>query len=176
MTDPVTSVDSQPLELMCFNVAIFPCHVLYGNSAVFIWFILKSKGPVLFLPFLDVLPVFFPSWLPHPWVICVVVNYTTKVALSRALFIQPTILLLDEPTNHLDLEACVWLEEYLASYSKILVVVSHSQVMGLGTSFYFILLICDSCTPFGVCIALFVRRTACTCMDELLSFVRFSLN
>ena len=50
------------------------------------------------------------------------------VALSRALFIQPTMLLLDEPTNHLDLEACVWLEEYLATYSKILVVVSHSQV------------------------------------------------
>lgn len=50
------------------------------------------------------------------------------MALSRALFIQPTMLLLDEPTNHLDLEACVWLEEYLATYSKILVVVSHSQV------------------------------------------------
>lgn len=56
----------------------------------------------------------------------------TAVALSRALFIQPTMLLLDEPTNHLDLEACVWLEEYLATYSKILVVVSHSQVKGAG--------------------------------------------
>lgn len=50
------------------------------------------------------------------------------MALGRALFIQPTMLLLDEPTNHLDLEACVWLEEYLSNYSKILVVVSHSQV------------------------------------------------
>lgn len=53
------------------------------------------------------------------------------VALGRALFIQPTMLLLDEPTNHLDLEACVWLEEYLAGYSKILVVVSHSQVRAI---------------------------------------------
>ena len=33
----------------------------------------------------------------------------------------------DEPTNHLDLEACVWLEDYLKSYKKCLVMVSHSQ-------------------------------------------------
>ena len=36
-----------------------------------------------------------------------------RLALARALFIQPSMLLLDEPTNHLDLEACVWLEQYL---------------------------------------------------------------
>uniref|UniRef100_A0A8D1GAE4 ATP-binding cassette sub-family F member 2 n=1 Tax=Sus scrofa TaxID=9823 RepID=A0A8D1GAE4_PIG len=54
-------------------------------------------------------------------------GWRMRVALARALFIRPFMLLLDEPTNHLDLDACVWLEEELKTFKRILVLVSHSQ-------------------------------------------------
>lgn len=54
-------------------------------------------------------------------------GWRMRIALARALFIQPTLLLLDEPTNHLDMEAVVWLEDYLSKWKKILFLVSHSQ-------------------------------------------------
>lgn len=52
----------------------------------------------------------------------------TKIAFLKLLLSKPDILLLDEPTNHLDITAIEWLEGYLRSYSKAVVVVSHDRM------------------------------------------------
>jgi ATPase subunit of ABC transporter with duplicated ATPase domains len=54
-------------------------------------------------------------------------NEKVKVLLAQALFGNPDILLLDEPTNHLDITAIRWLEEFLAEYTKTVIVVSHDR-------------------------------------------------
>lgn len=52
----------------------------------------------------------------------------TKIALIKLLLSKPDILILDEPTNHLDITTIGWLEEYISSYKKSVVIVSHDRM------------------------------------------------
>jgi ATPase subunit of ABC transporter with duplicated ATPase domains len=54
-------------------------------------------------------------------------NFKLRVLLAQSLFGNPDILLLDEPTNGLDIETIGWLENFLADYENIVLVVSHDR-------------------------------------------------
>jgi ATPase subunit of ABC transporter with duplicated ATPase domains len=54
-------------------------------------------------------------------------NQKVRVLLAQALFGKPDILLLDEPTNDLDIHTIGWLEDFLAGYEGIILVVSHDR-------------------------------------------------
>ncbi len=57
----------------------------------------------------------------------VAANIKVRVLLAQAIFGNPDILLLDEPTNNLDVETISWLENFLADYQNIVLVVSHDR-------------------------------------------------
>ena len=54
-------------------------------------------------------------------------GWRKRVALARALVVEPDLLLLDEPTNHLDIPTIEWLEKWLKDYNGAILLVTHDR-------------------------------------------------
>ena len=54
-------------------------------------------------------------------------GWRMRIELAKILLQRPDVLLLDEPTNHLDIESIQWLEQFLATSSSAVVLVSHDR-------------------------------------------------
>lgn len=65
--------------------------------------------------------------LHHTLMKDIAANIKVRILLAQALFGNPDILLLDEPTNNLDVSTIAWLEDFLADYENIVLVVSHDR-------------------------------------------------
>lgn len=55
-------------------------------------------------------------------------GWRMRIELAKLLLQNNDVLLLDEPTNHLDIESIIWLEQFLTSYSGVVVIVSHDKM------------------------------------------------
>lgn len=55
-------------------------------------------------------------------------GWRMRIELAKILLRNPDVILLDEPTNHLDIESIQWLEDFLISSAKAVVVISHDRV------------------------------------------------
>jgi ATP-binding cassette subfamily F protein 3 len=54
-------------------------------------------------------------------------GWRMRIELAKILLKKPDLILLDEPTNHLDMESIQWLEEFLITQAKAVMVISHDR-------------------------------------------------
>lgn len=55
-------------------------------------------------------------------------GWRMRIELAKILLQKPDLILLDEPTNHLDIESVQWLEEFLKTSAKAVIVISHDKM------------------------------------------------
>lgn len=55
-------------------------------------------------------------------------GWRMRIELAKILLQKPDLILLDEPTNHLDIESVQWLEEFLKTNAKAVIVISHDKM------------------------------------------------
>ncbi len=83
-----------------------------------------------------------------------------RLGLARQLMTTADVLLLDEPTNHLDLETTRWLEQYLASTDRTVLLVSHDRAFLEATVDHVLHLEGETATPYTGGYAAFVTQRA----------------
>lgn len=84
----------------------------------------------------------------------------TRLALAKLLLEEPDLLLLDEPTNHLDISAIEWLEDFLRSYKKAVLIISHDRYFLDAVTTKTIELENCKCTTYDGCYSVYVKNKA----------------
>ena len=77
-------------------------------------------------------------------------GWRMRIEIAKLLMRRPDVLLLDEPTNHLDIDSIQWLEQFIASSAKAVIIVSHDRAFINNVTDRTIELSCGTLTDYKV--------------------------